>query len=345
MTATMKSAAAHDTEQADLDASAHALDPRNPELVQQLESWMRRTQAENNSHFRRRLGAQLGYKDGTAVYRYLAAKPEGDLVKFETRLSAYLANQQRIEGGGTLVEDPSAFIMPSMFAFLRHVRETGYIGVGYGAAGTGKTCAASLYARQHKANTLYVHAFCWSAGKDGLAKHLATSAGLTLRRGETHEAALRRHYQDAANGMMFIVDNAQRLTRSARDWLADFLDFSGVPIALIGNPEIVGQWARCDQHKRRVALKRDVSLDLFDSNPSKSTAKRTLDYLLQQHLPMAADSPEVRKLAMKVMLEPDSGCCGAVIQRAAVVRRILSGGKITDPVAAFQTAETQLIAA
>ena len=336
----MKSLAANDPEQAALDVQH---DQRNPELVHALQAYMERNNLDNNTRDRLKVARNLGYKDGTAVYRYLAAKPEGDVAKFELRLASFLSNELRIEGGGDLIDDTHSFIIPSMFAFLNQVRSAGHIGVAHGPAGTGKTCAARLYTAKHKSNTLYAHVWCWTAGKSDLARELATRAGLVLKKNETHEAALRRHFQDAPKGMMFVLDNAQRLTPKARDWLADFLDFTGVPIALVGNPEIEQQWARCDQHKRRVGLRRDVSIDLFDPKSEHNTSARTVHYLIQRHLPEAAHTPEVHDKALSLLNQRGSGACGAVVMHARLARLMLAGGKVKDPSRAFDLAKTQLI--
>lgn len=335
-TTTGKAAAANDNDQAEIDT---ANDPRNAALVADLTRYLRANNLPNNGRTRQRLGQQLGYADGTAVYRYLAAKPEGDLAKFETRLSAFLANELRIEGGGALIDDPKAFILPSMFAFLNSVRALGHIGVAHGNAGTGKTCAARLYTAAHRDTTIYTHVWSWAAGKVDVARELATAAALTMSKSETHESALRRHCRDT--GTMLILDNAQRLTPKARDWLADFLDYTGTPIALIGNPEIEAQWARCDQHKRRVGLRRDVSIDYTDK--AMNTAASTVRYLLQRHLPEVASDPAVQRKAMELLKGKDTGSCGAVIMHAQLVRRFLSIGQVTDPLEAWQAARTQLI--
>lgn len=332
-----KSAAAGDSEQALIDA-------RNTDLVEELRNYFRRSGLKTDSQVDRAIvGKRLGYADQTSVYRYLTdGKWQGDLRKFETRLGSYLANELRIEGGADLVDDPRSFILPSMFAFLNQVRACGMINVGFGAAGTGKTCACRLYARQNKANTIYAHVWAWTAGKTTLARELVTSAGIERRSGENHAAALSRHFRDKQ--VMFVIDNAQRLTASARNWLADFLDYTGASIALIGNPEISDQWSRVDQHARRVGLHRDVSIDLFDEDAARNTSAVTVNYLLKQHLPEVASNPTIRTEALKLVTQPKSGSCGSFVQHAKLTRLMMAGG-ITDPVKAFKSAATQLLKA
>jgi hypothetical protein len=286
------------------------------------------------------VGRRLGYDDQTAVYRYLSGKWQGDLRKFEKRLTSFLANELRLEGGGDLVDDPKAFILPSMFAFFNQVRACGMINVGHGPAGTGKSCASRIYRAKHKDNTVYTHVWAWGCGKAALARELCRSAGIEPRRGELPTVALARHFRDGQ--MMFIIDNAQRLTASARNWLADFTDYTGAPVALIGNPEISAQWSRVDQHSRRVGLHRNVSIDLFDEDERRNTSATTVDYLLSQHLPTVAGNKTIRTEALKIITGPKTGSCGAFVQHARLTRLLMEGG-ITDPVKAFHSAATQLL--
>lgn len=318
-------------------------DPRNPELLRSLKLHMERAGLDPaKMRDRTVLAKRLDYKDGTQVYRYLTDdKWAGDLAKFETRLEAFLSNELRIDGGGELIDDPNSFILPSMFAFLHQVRKHGHIGVAHGHAGVGKTCACRLYAARHKDTTLYLHLYAWTRGRGALVRELLNATGLKAARGESKEATLARHFRDS--GIMIILDNAMRLTRGGRDWLQDFLDFTGISIALVGNPEIITQWAAVDQHRRRVGLKRDVSIDLFDEDKQHNTSEATVLKLLARHLPEGANDKEVKRLAMQIIKEPHSGACGAVVMHATLAHQMLQGGRITAPAEAFKLATTQLI--
>jgi|GEM_PF-1663258 len=337
-----KAAAAHDEPQAALDASH---DARNPALVTRLKAHLK-TRGLNEDTIKHRtiIAGELGYKDQTAVYRYLFNKwTLGDLDKFEARLVAHLENEMRIEGGAELINDPESFVLPSMFAFLNQVRACGNIGVAHGPAGIGKTCACRLYAAQNKATTLYLHLTTWNRRQGSIVMSLLKAAAIKTSRGDIKEEVLARHLQE--HGMMLVLDNAQRLTRHARDWLRDLLDRTGIPIALIGNPEIIRQWASVDQHRRVVGLKRDVSVDLFtgtgpDIHPGE-TSEATIAHLLKRHMPQA--NAAVKKAALKLLTRPDSGAAGAVVMHARLADLMLKGGKITDPAEAFSLASTQLI--
>jgi type II secretory pathway predicted ATPase ExeA len=137
---------------------------------------------------------------------------------------------------------------------------------------------------------------------------------------------------------LLIIDNAHRLTESARRWLADFWEETRLPIALVGNPEIEQQWQRNDQHGSRVGLHRDITLDLVKK---ATTTKATARHLLHLHLPAAQDDQTV--LADAAQLLSEFGSCRAVVMRSNLANRILAGGKITSPTEAWQLAKTQLI--
>jgi DNA transposition AAA+ family ATPase len=331
-----KSAAAGDDDQARIDL-------RNAELVHQLAAYMDRNGLLNNTRDRGILGKRLSYADGTAVYRYLAGKPEGDLAKFEKRLAAFLDNELRLGGGGELVDDPSSFILHSMFAFLDQVRKCGDIGIAHAPAGTGKSCAVKLYTAQHKKTTVSIHLWKWTGGKSALVTELVKSTGLSVTKNQCAEPLLARWFKD--HGAMLILDNAQRMTPSARDWLRDFLDFTGIPIALVGNPIIERQLARVDQHKRVVGLRRDVSLDLYDAESKHNSAKTTVKHLLKLHLPEGEHDAAVTSKALKLLTQEQSGACGAVRMHCKLARLMLQGGKVTTPAKAFELASTQLITA
>lgn len=322
-------------------SSAKAASRPNPQLVEDLRAYFKRAGLDTEKlRDRSIVGRKLGYDDQTTVYRFLSGKWQGDLRKFEKRLTAFLANELRLEGGGELIDDTRAFILPAMFAFFNQVRACGMINVGHGPAGTGKTCASRLYTAKNKANTIYCHVWAWGCGKNALARQLCQSAGIEPKRGELPTLALNRHFRDVQ--MMFIIDNAQRLTASARNWLCDFMDYTGAAVALVGNPEISQQWSRVDQHSRRVGLHRDVSIDLYDQDEQRNTSATTVDYLMKQHLPDVAGNKTIRTEALKIITGKNTGACGAFVQHARLTRLMMEGG-ITDPAKAFQAAATQLL--
>lgn len=320
-----KAAASGDPDQA-------ALDTRNAAAVQALCNYMARHHLANTGDGRKVVARRMGVSE-TYIFRYLSQDFRGDLAKFETSILAFCeAEELKVEGNQELVG--SDFVLKGMRRFLRQVKAHGHIGIGHGPAGRGKTCAARLLAAQD-ATAIYIHCRVWSCGRHDLTRDLVRLLKLRPAKNETKDEALVRIL--SGSDRLVIIDNAQRLTESARRWLADFWDATRCPVALIGNPEIEKQWEKNDQHGSRVGLHRDVTEDLKD----QSTAKATASHLLRLHLPSAAQDPEILDEAVKTIAA--FGSCRAIAMRAKLASTMLAGGKITDVKQAFNLAKTQLI--
>jgi DNA transposition AAA+ family ATPase len=324
-----KSAAANDTEQAVIDA-------RNTRTLATLQNHMGAAGLTDSTRDLETLAKRLG-TTSTYLYRYLRNDFRGNLTSFEQKLDAYFSEDQ-VETHTTNSDLVNRdFIIDSTRAFLRHVREHGFIGVGHGPAGRGKTCACRLYAVQNSATTIYLHVPIWRAGRHDLTRSIARAMGITRApKGLLLDDHLVSKLTDSQR--LLIIDNAHRLTESARRWLADFWEETRLPIALVGNPEIEQQWQRNDQHGSRVGLHRDITLDLVKK---ATTTKATARHLLHLHLPAAQDDQTV--LADAAQLLAEFGSCRAVVMRSNLANRILAGGKITNPTEAWNLAKTQLI--
>lgn len=325
-----KSAAAADTDQAGLDA-------RNADLIIALRTYQRAQGLTDSTKDLDVLARRMGTSQ-TYLFRYLRGDFRGDLARFESRIRSFLDGDEveRAETNTTIISQD--FIIGGMNSFLRQVKAHGFVGIGHGPAGRGKTFAAKLYAAQHSTTTIYLHVSVWQAGRHDITRAIARAMQLTRpAKGQSLDDALVAKL--VGSDRLIIIDNAHRLTEGARRWLADFWDIAQVPIALIGNPEIEQQWARNDQHGSRVGLHRDVTLDLVRSE--RCTAKATAGHLLRLHLPEAADVPEVVADAAQAIQA--FGGCRSVTMRARLAKNILSGGRVQDPSEAWHLAKTQLI--
>lgn len=302
---------------------------RDPQLVAALQDAVAKLPNSDKTKAYETMAKRIGCS-ATYVYRYLNDDFRGDLAKFETLARGYFAAEVlRTEGNQELVTE--AFSVASTHRFLRQVKQHGYIGVGHGPAGRGKTCAARLYAAQDRAS-IYIHATMWSCGRHAIARQIKTAIKAKLGKNETNDEALVRLL--TGSGRLLIIDNAQRLTESARRWIADFWDATRIPIALLGNPEIEGQWRRNDQHGSRVGLHRDITTDLNKD----ATAKSTASHLIRLHLPGYEDlSGDVARVVQEF------GSCRAAAMQLSLTKAMLDGGKIEDPTQAWNAAKTQLI--
>lgn len=312
-------------------------DPRDANLLAALRTYQQVQGLTDSTADLKKLANRIGPSD-TYFYRYFRNDFRGDLAAFEGKVRDFLESDtdEKVEANAAII--PSDFIIGGMRSFLRQVKAHGFIGVGHGPAGRGKTFAAKLHASQHATTTIYVHANIWCCGRHAITRAIAKAMQLNRPgKGLTLDEALVNRL--SGSDRLIIIDNAHRLTEGARRWLADFWDTTHIPIALIGNPEIERQWQRNDQHGSRVGLHRDVTLDLVKGE--KSTAKATAVHLLRLHLPEAADIAAVVNDAERSLAE--FGACRAVAMRAGLAKNILTGGKITDPAEAWKLAKTQLI--
>jgi DNA transposition AAA+ family ATPase len=324
-----KSAAAGDIEQA-------VIDQRNTQVLTTLRTYQQSHGISDSMRDLAQLANRVG-TSGTYLYRYLTNDFKGNLESFEAKLTAFFTGDQveQVTTNSEIIG--SDFIIAATRAFLRHVREHGFIGVGHGPAGRGKTCASKLYAAQNAATTIYLHIPIWRSGRHDLTRAIARAMGITRPpKGVLIDDHLVWKLKDS--GRLLIIDNAHRLTESARRWLADFWEETRLPIALIGNPEIEQQWQRNDQHGSRVGLHRDITLDLAKK---PATAKATAHHLLQLHLPAGQDNAQILTDAASLLAQ--FGSCRAVVMRANLASRILSGDRVTDPAEAWHLAKTQLI--
>lgn len=311
---TGKAAAAGDSEQA-----------RNDLLAEKLFDYQRRNGLSDEQ-----LGKKLA-SSGTYVSRYRnhsdASPFMGDLAKFEAAIDQLLVREELMQGDDEHLTE-SGFCVEETFNFLQLVANQRQMGVGYGPAGKGKTSAARLYARKHK-TTLYLHVWTWTASRDRFAAELARAAGVRRMRHESLFAALARVLKDADR--LIIIDNAQRLTEGTRRFLADFYDATRNPIALLGNPEIVRQFERNEQHGSRLGRCVDVT--------AITDRKTTVLHLLRSYLPSAENDKTVQQTALDILNK--GGAARAVKMNLRLAQRMLTNGTLS-PGEAMKLAQTQL---
>lgn len=316
----MKSAAANDQDQAALDQQHY-----DETLMERLAEYQKRHALTQDS-----LGKRLG-SSGTYVNRYFNRTFAGDLAKFQITVEALLDSEDlTAEGNTTLVERD--FSVAPVARFLNHVKGHGFIGIGHGPAGGGKTCGARIYAAKHP-GSVYVHITAWTASVHALSKLLIRKLGARGRKGENRYEAIARVLK--GSDRLLILDNAQRLCESTRRWICDLYDETQIPIALIGNPEIQAQWERNDQHGSRVGLCRSIVAT------DKTVLQRSAATLLNLHLPDAANDPEAVKIAAHLI--GGFGAARAVKMHARLAAEMLRGGQVTNPAQALQLSTTQLI--
>lgn len=317
-----KAAAANDAAQA-----------RNDELAARLFEYQRRHELSDE-----RLGKLLA-SSATYVSRYRSAGENpaaftGDLFRFESAIQELLMKEELMEGDNTKLSG-EGFCVPPVHAFLDFILANRQLGVGHGPAGRGKTCAARLYAANHS-RSVYLHVWDWSASRDRLVTELAAVARIRRQARETLAEALVRNFRDSDR--LIILDNAQRLTERSRKFLCDFYDATRTPIALIGNPEIVKQFEKNDQHFSR--LGRCINVTLSEAEQAAENNRRTVLTLLENFMPVALDDKAVQARSMELLRLSNGGASRTVKNVLRLAERITRAG--VPAMEAVRMAETQL---
>jgi len=202
------------------------------------------------------VGQELGVSS-TTVNKYLAGKPEGDVVRLERLVADMLkaaSKRQRSD-----VPFFPTNVTTKIWATCELIRKTNDVGLISGPAGIGKSVAIAEYAKKN-ATTVAISVPRWQRSDAGVCGLLfdecdTTSWDHCTPRAQYLVERLRR------SNRLVIIDNAQRMTLSAREWIFDFHDKTGVPIALVGNPEVLVAIRKNDQHFSRIGIRQEIAVD------------------------------------------------------------------------------------
>lgn len=200
------------------------------------------------------LAAQLGVSE-TAVSKYLNGKPEGNVTRLEERIEDVLKQSTRRHVA--LVELFETELSRDIHKKIELIRKTNDFGLITGPAGIGKTCALDLYLRDNP-TTILITASRWLRTDKELEAALFDSIEhRKWRNGTKYSVFLVERFK--GSNRTLLIDNAQRLRKTALAYLFDFHDATGCPIVLLGNPEILDVIAVNDQHHSRIGLPESVA--------------------------------------------------------------------------------------
>jgi len=194
----------------------------------------------------------------TQISKYLNGRPDWDVSELENTIEDVLktALLRRSRGGQELVETS---VTRQINAVCETIRKTNDIGLIFGAAGTGKTVGISMYAASMP-SAIVITLSKWSSNAQGIERLLFTAMETRSFRksGQSRAEWLLGRLRNS--NRILIVDNAHRLTSGGREWLFDFQDDTGIPIALVGNPEILDAIEDNDQQFSRIGIVQQVKL-------------------------------------------------------------------------------------
>lgn len=191
------------------------------------------------------------------ISRYLAGTMTGDIAGLEAKLRDMMqADARRQTWAETYIETQGCAETMTVLELIRGACD---IGLVTGAAGVGKTTACRHYAATHDTAILVtLSEGCgdnWSLIRL-IFERLDMRAWTRRRGGQTRGEAVAARL--AGSERLIIVDNAQRATLSGLRWLFDLSDQAGVPVALVGNPEVLTRVSGSDQLSSRIGLRADI---------------------------------------------------------------------------------------
>lgn len=274
------------------------------------------------------LGRELGVS-GSAVSKYLGAKPEGDVASLESSAADVLKNaQKRARRFGELFATTVSNQINSIFETIRKTNDVGGI---TGPAGIGKTCGTDLYLKVNP-TAVKMTATRWLRTGDAMLSLLweAVDTRSYKRNGSESRAQYLVNKFDRSNRLL-IFDNAHRLTKGGLEFCFDFHDATGVPICFVGNPEFLDKIADNDQQFSRIGLFRELKL-----KETRVVANRILDQIAPQFAANLED--------MAVQVIERRGHVRSLKKQIVLAKEIFegAGGKHTIE-DAFRSAHTQLV--
>lgn len=289
------------------------------------------------------LGARLGFS-ATYVFRYFKNDFQGDLVKFEAAIRELLRQDVVRDSAIQTVQPFSTLATRQLDKYFTAISRKPQIGIIYGDAGVGKTSGISLYREDNnlalhvdvnRVNGTGPHALVYSLWNQldsrGFEKWRKSTGG--GKRGTFIMRALR------GSNRLLILDNAHRLSAAGRQWICDFHDFTGCPVALVGNKEILDDWKTNDQQFSRCGFMDEVKLIKRTGADKESTLRDAVATFLQHVWPEAAK--DLFDLALFVASK--HGYLRALWHQISQAQYLIENKATTDPVAAFRSAHAQLV--
>lgn len=220
--------------------------PTDPALIAELLDY-RQTQGLTNSVLATRLGVS-----STFLSKYLNDNLDHNPKDFDAVARNILtALKARLEDATNLFETS---VTRNIAGRIEMARRTQDVMLLVGPAGEGKTCGARMFA-QHNPGTIYFE----------LAGHQRTDgkvAGILFdqleRRRDWKGNTSRADFvttQLRGSHRVVIVDEAHLLSATGRQFLFNLNRDTGCAVVLVGNPEILDNIRRNDQHFSRVGVK------------------------------------------------------------------------------------------
>ena len=228
--------------------------PTDAALITELTA-LRSRQGITNHELCRLLG--ISGCTPTFLSKYLNDNLDREVPDFERQAFDILKSiRERITFGAEIFETS---VVRRMASCLNLVRKTGDIALITSPAGNGKSSAIAHYqAANPSAIVTTLNATTRDAAKVESVVFRAVDHRDWKAQCSRFDYLVAR-FKGASR--LLIVDNAQRLSGSGRQWLFDFADEANCPICLIGNPETLDRIRTNDQQLSRIGIHASYELD------------------------------------------------------------------------------------
>lgn len=302
---------------------------QNEDLRARLQAYMEKNNLKLNE-----LAKELD-STPSPISKYLNKKPEGDVEKLEGKIEDVLKNSERRRESRNSIF-PTA-VTRQIAGTFETIRETNDVGLVFGPAGIGKTCACDFYAMTHPVAVL-VSASQMTAAGHALQRAVFNAVSSSSWSGNTARADWLVEKFTGSNRLL-IIDNAQRLSLSGLQWFFDFLDATGCPGALVGNPEVLQAIRKSDQQFSRIGLKTEIKPESVKA----AEIKRVTAALIAQLLPESGED----LLAVAEIVAERHGFFRSLRKQLLLTRKIKENAADAGTEAsweqAFRSAHTQLV--
>ena len=210
----------------------------------------------------KRLAALLGINGVTETFlsKYINDNLDRSIPEFEAiAFDIVRSIRERMSFASSIYQTS---VVRKMGNVLNLIRKTGDFAVLTSPAGNGKTSAVHHFAAENPSTVcINLNATTREAGK---------VEGLVFRTTDHREWKGQTSRFDflvnrfKGTGRLLIVDNAQRLTMSGRQWIFDFSDDAECPVALVGNPEMIDAIRGNDQQFSRIGIHGNYQLEVAE---------------------------------------------------------------------------------
>jgi DNA transposition AAA+ family ATPase len=196
----------------------------------------------------------------TRVAKYLnlnkaGNKPEPDAGKVEAAVRSFLRHVDRgAKLKASLYENS---VSKDVASIMRQIRRTGDVGLIHGDGGNGKTCGAILFCRDNP-DTLFVTAkWPYGCGDWAIANMIfsefeaSVADKWTSSNDLTKWDWLEKHLR--GTDRLLVIDDAELLQVPAFRLIFSLNDATGIPVALIGNTEVIEKIKAADPSGKMIS--------------------------------------------------------------------------------------------